>query len=93
MRLTANPIGIRNSTRYRYPPRRSGKRCYRRQITVAERDGTADAYGELKRRLAATLADPDSDPNVNDPTADLVYLAAEQWAPLGGGKPGDGGAR
>ncbi|QIY81445.1 hypothetical protein [Chromobacterium violaceum] len=47
----------------------------------------------MKRRLAASLADPDSDPDVNDPTADLVYLAAEQWAPLGGGKPGDGGAR
>ncbi|MBP4049699.1 hypothetical protein J9978_09320 [Chromobacterium violaceum] len=47
----------------------------------------------MKRRLAASLADPDSDPDVNDPTADLVYLAAEQWASLGGGKPGDGGAR
>ncbi|AUH51180.1 hypothetical protein CXB49_10335 [Chromobacterium sp. ATCC 53434] len=41
---------------------------------------TAAAYGELKRRLAAGLADPDSYPDVKDPAVDLIYLAAEQWA-------------
>ncbi|POZ60091.1 GrpB family protein [Chromobacterium alticapitis] len=42
--------------------------------------GMADAYGELKRRLAAHLADPNSYPDVKDPAVDLIYLAAEQWA-------------
>ncbi len=41
---------------------------------------TADAYGELKRRLAANLADPNTYPDVKDPAVDLVYLAAEEWA-------------
>ena len=41
---------------------------------------TAAAYGELKRRLAASLADPDSYPDVKDPAVDLIYLAAEEWA-------------
>ena len=40
----------------------------------------AEAYGELKRRLASTLADPDTYPDVKDPVADIVYLAAERWA-------------
>jgi GrpB-like predicted nucleotidyltransferase (UPF0157 family) len=41
---------------------------------------TAAAYGELKRRLAASLADPGAYPEVKDPAADLIYFAAEQWA-------------
>jgi len=41
---------------------------------------TADAYAELKRRLAANLADPDTYPDVKDPAVDLIYLAAEEWA-------------
>ena len=41
---------------------------------------TAAAYAELKRRLAAGLADPDSYPDVKDPAVDLIYLAAEEWA-------------
>ena len=41
---------------------------------------TADAYGELKRRLATALADPDTYPDVKDPASDLIYLAAERWA-------------
>lgn len=40
----------------------------------------AQAYGELKRRLATSLADPSSYPEVKDPVADIVYLAAEHWA-------------
>lgn len=42
--------------------------------------GTAQAYGELKKRLAVALADPDTYPDVKDPVADIIYLAAERWA-------------
>jgi GrpB-like predicted nucleotidyltransferase (UPF0157 family) len=41
---------------------------------------TAAAYAELKRRLAAQLADPDTYPEVKDPAVDLIYFAAEEWA-------------
>ncbi len=41
---------------------------------------TAAAYAELKRRLAANLADPYTYPDVKDPAVDLIYLAAEEWA-------------
>ncbi len=41
---------------------------------------TAAAYAELKRRLAAGLADPDDYPDVKDPAVDLIYLAAVGWA-------------
>jgi GrpB-like predicted nucleotidyltransferase (UPF0157 family) len=41
---------------------------------------TAQAYGELKRRLASALADPDAYPDVKDPVSDIIYLAAERWA-------------
>ncbi len=41
---------------------------------------TAEAYAELKRRLAQNLADADTYPEVKDPAVDLIYLAAEEWA-------------
>lgn len=41
---------------------------------------TAEAYAELKRRLAKYLADPRMYPEVKDPAVDLIYLAAEEWA-------------
>jgi GrpB-like predicted nucleotidyltransferase (UPF0157 family) len=41
---------------------------------------TAGAYAELKRRLAAALADPETYPEVKDPAVDLIYFAAEDWA-------------
>ena len=41
---------------------------------------TAEAYAELKRRLANNLADPETYPDVKDPAVDLIYLAAEEWA-------------
>jgi GrpB-like predicted nucleotidyltransferase (UPF0157 family) len=41
---------------------------------------TAAAYGELKRRLAAALADDDCYPDVKDPAVDLIWFAAEAWA-------------
>ncbi len=44
---------------------------------------TAEAYAELKRRLAGSLADPQTYPDVKDPAVDLIYLAAEDWAATG----------
>ncbi|MEA2520498.1 MAG: hypothetical protein QOI81_144 [Actinomycetota bacterium] len=42
---------------------------------------TAEAYAELKRRLAELLPDdPGRYADVKDPACDLIYLAAEQWA-------------
>jgi len=49
---------------------------------------TAAAYAELKRRLAAGLADPASYPDVKDPAVDLIYLAAEEWAAVVGWEGG-----
>lgn len=40
----------------------------------------AEAYAELKRRLAQHLADQRMYPEVKDPAVDLIYLAAEEWA-------------
>jgi GrpB-like predicted nucleotidyltransferase (UPF0157 family) len=40
----------------------------------------AAAYAELKRRLAKALSDADTYPDVKDPVADIIYLAAERWA-------------
>ncbi|MCK6559743.1 GrpB family protein [bacterium] len=40
----------------------------------------AQAYAELKRRLAHSLADPQAYPEVKDPAVDLIYFAAEAWA-------------
>lgn len=48
---------------------------------------TASAYAELKRRLAASLADPYTYPDVKDPAVDLIYLAAEEWATRMNWKP------
>jgi GrpB-like predicted nucleotidyltransferase (UPF0157 family) len=41
---------------------------------------TAAAYGELKRRLARSLANPEDYPDVKDPAIDLIYLPARRWA-------------
>jgi GrpB-like predicted nucleotidyltransferase (UPF0157 family) len=40
----------------------------------------AQAYGELKRRLAWSLTDSENYPDVKDPVADIIYFAAERWA-------------
>lgn len=45
---------------------------------------TAQAYGELKRRLAVALADPEAYPEVKDPAVDLILLAAGAWATQSG---------
>ena len=49
---------------------------------------TADSYAELKRRLAANLADPQTYPEVKDPAVDLIYWAAEEWATATHWQPG-----
>jgi pyroglutamyl-peptidase I len=41
---------------------------------------TAEAYGRLKRRLAATIANSRMYADVKDPAVDLIYFAAETWA-------------
>ncbi len=48
---------------------------------------TAAAYSELKRRLAAGLADPSTYPDVKDPAVDLIYFAALEWAVRTGWRP------
>jgi GrpB-like predicted nucleotidyltransferase (UPF0157 family) len=48
---------------------------------------TAQAYAELKRRLAQYLADPATYPEVKDPAVDLIYFAAEDWARQTGWMP------
>lgn len=48
----------------------------------------AQAYAELKRRLAKDLADPHTYPDVKDPAVDLIYLAAEAWAATTDWRPG-----
>ena len=50
-----------------------------RNFLLADRR-TAEAYGQLKRRLASSLANADAYPDVKDPAVDLIYLAAERWA-------------
>jgi GrpB-like predicted nucleotidyltransferase (UPF0157 family) len=49
---------------------------------------SAQAYAELKRRLAQHLADPKTYPDVKDPAVDLIYFAAEAWAVATGWRPG-----
>jgi GrpB-like predicted nucleotidyltransferase (UPF0157 family) len=48
----------------------------------------AAAYAELKRRLAASLRDPDAYPDVKDPACDIIMSAAEDWARVAGWAPG-----
>ena len=49
---------------------------------------TADAYAELKRRLAAHMPDTNTYADVKDPAVDLIALAAEDWAAATGWQPG-----
>lgn len=43
-------------------------------------NASAKAYAELKRQLAAHLADLDTYSDVKDPACDLIAIAAEAWA-------------
>jgi GrpB-like predicted nucleotidyltransferase (UPF0157 family) len=49
---------------------------------------TADAYAELKRRLAEHMPDTLTYADVKDPAVDLIALAAEDWAVANGWEPG-----
>ncbi len=87
---------------YFYPPR--GQRPTHTHVRVQGRanqrypllfrdflrthSATAEAYAELKRRLAQHLADPQTYPDVKDPAADLIYFAAEDWAAAVDWQPG-----
>ena len=53
---------------------------------------TSASYAELKRRLAANLADWTTYPEVKDPAVDLIYFAAEDWAAAIGWQPGESDA-
>jgi len=55
---------------------------------LRDHPATAQAYAELKRRLALHLRDPEEYPEVKDPAVDLIYLAAEEWAASAGWQPG-----
>jgi GrpB-like predicted nucleotidyltransferase (UPF0157 family) len=48
---------------------------------------TAEAYAELKRRLAAHMPDTITYADVKDPAVDLIALAAEDWAAATGWRP------
>lgn len=47
----------------------------------------SQAYGELKTRLAANIANSRMYPDVKDPAVDLIYFAAEKWARETGWQP------
>jgi GrpB-like predicted nucleotidyltransferase (UPF0157 family) len=51
-------------------------------------EASAQAYAELKRRLAEHLANSETYPEVKDPAVDLIYFAAEAWAVSTGWRPG-----
>jgi GrpB-like predicted nucleotidyltransferase (UPF0157 family) len=48
----------------------------------------ADAYAELKRRLAGELSDLAMYADVKDPACDLIAIAAEAWATAAAWRPG-----
>jgi GrpB-like predicted nucleotidyltransferase (UPF0157 family) len=48
----------------------------------------ADAYAELKRRLARELDDRGTYADVKDPACDLIVVAAEAWAAATAWQPG-----
>ena len=59
---------------------------------LREHPAPAEAYGELKRRLAAEVRNVGVYADVKDPACDLIILAAEDWARATGWKPGSSDA-
>jgi GrpB-like predicted nucleotidyltransferase (UPF0157 family) len=55
---------------------------------LREHPASADAYAELKRRLAAELRDVGRYADAKDPACDLIMVAAEEWAAATGWEPG-----
>jgi len=51
-------------------------------------DNYAQSYAEVKRMLAAFLADADVYPEVKQPSVELIYFAAEKWAAKTAWQPG-----
>ena len=51
-------------------------------------DNYAQSYAEVKRMLAAFLADTDVYPEVKQPSVELIYFAAEKWAAETAWQPG-----
>ena len=50
----------------------------------------ANAYGELKRRLAAALGEESEPyPDIKDPVCDLIIYAAQEWAKKTGWEMGN----
>jgi hypothetical protein len=62
-----------------WAPPTSATRCCS-ETTFAPIPLSAAAYGELKRRLAAVVADVSKYADVKDPACDLIMIAAEDWA-------------
>jgi GrpB-like predicted nucleotidyltransferase (UPF0157 family) len=79
-RLTNTHVRIQGRANQRYPL------LFRDYLRA--HPATAEAYAELKRRLAQNLADADTYPDVKDPAVDLIYLPAEEWAALHNWQPG-----
>lgn len=79
--LFVEPAGERRANIH---VRRNGSRNQRYAILFRDylrsHPQAANAYSELKRRLASGLADPSTYPEVKDPAVDLIYIAAEAWA-------------
>ena len=71
-RLTNTHVRIQGRANQRYPL------LFRDYLRT--HPATAEAYAELKRRLAEHLADWQTYPYVKDPAVDLIYFAAEKWA-------------
>lgn len=55
---------------------------------LRDHPAAADAYAELKRRLARWMPDTGTYADVKDPACDLIMCAAEAWAVLIGWAPG-----
>jgi GrpB-like predicted nucleotidyltransferase (UPF0157 family) len=72
--------------------RRAGKPNQRYALLVRDflraSPAVAAAYAELKRGLAAALANPGDYAGVKDPAVDLIFFAAETWAVRSGWQAG-----
>jgi GrpB-like predicted nucleotidyltransferase (UPF0157 family) len=87
--LFAQPAGQRHTnTHVRVQGRANQRYALLFRDYLRAHPATAQAYAELKRRLAGSLADPQTYPEVKDPAVDLIYLAAEEWAAATGWQPG-----
>ena len=82
----------RTNTHVRIPGRANQRYALLFRDYLRSHAATAEAYSELKRRLARHLADPQMYPEVKDPAVDLIYLAAQEWAATTHWQPGQSDA-